>query len=162
MHRDERGMLMEILRETWDTGVAPVQWNVVSSRAGVFRGVHVHVNHEDYLVLLQGRASFGLRDLRRGSPTEGAVALVEMSGDRPAALTIPRGVAHGFYYHEPSLHAYGLTACWDPSLEFVCHWADPALEIPWPAQPRILSDRDAAAPPLNELMARLAPYQPIG
>src|SRR6266516_3223257 len=39
MHPDTRGCLTEIFRAEWDTGVSPVQWNVVSSQAGVLRGV---------------------------------------------------------------------------------------------------------------------------
>ena len=46
MHRDERGVLTEIFRESW-AGLAAVQWNAVRSAAGVLRGVHVHVRHAD-------------------------------------------------------------------------------------------------------------------
>lgn len=53
-HHDERGSFTEVFREEWDTGVRPVQWNAVSSEAGVLRGVHVHVRHDDYLILLRG------------------------------------------------------------------------------------------------------------
>src|SRR5262249_50281289 len=99
MHPDDPGIFPEGFRELWDTGGAPVQWNFVRSEAEVLRGVHVHHVHSDYLIILHGRASIGLRDLRRGSPTEGAVALVEMRGDDLKGLTIPPGVAHGFYFH---------------------------------------------------------------
>src|SRR3972149_836293 len=72
MNRDDRGVFTEVFRRSWDIGVEPVQWNFVTSQAGVLRGVHVHVRHVDYLIVLEGRASIGLRDLRRGSPPEGA------------------------------------------------------------------------------------------
>jgi hypothetical protein len=91
-----------------------IQWNAVRSEAGVLRGVQVHVRHEDYLTLPYGRASVGLRDLRQDSPTEGLSAMVELSGDEPASLVIPRGLAHGFYFREPSLHIYAVTEYWDP------------------------------------------------
>src|SRR5258708_1455482 len=113
-HRDERGWLCEIFRQEWPTGVAPVQWNAVRSAAGVLRGVHVHVRHIDHIALLQGRASFGLRDLRPPSATFGRAALVELSGDHLSTLTIPPGVAHGFYFHEPTVLVYAVTAYWDP------------------------------------------------
>ena len=60
-----------------------MQWNAVWSEAGVLRGVHVHIRHDDYLTVPVGRASVGLRDLRRGSPTEGLSALVELSARAP-------------------------------------------------------------------------------
>ena len=92
----------------------PVQWNTVSSEAGDLRGVHVHVRHDDYLTMPVGRTSVGLRDLRRGSPTEGLAVLVELGREQPAALVIPHGVAHGFYFHEPSLHVYAVSEYWEP------------------------------------------------
>ena len=106
----------------------PIQWNAVRSEVGVLRGVHVHVRHRDYLTLPYGRAVVGLRDLRQGSRTEGLSVFVELSGDEPASLVIPCGVAHGFYFHEPSLHVYAVTEYWNPDDELGCHWADPELE----------------------------------
>ena len=150
-HRDERGWLSEIFRQEWPTGIVPVQWNAVRSGAGVLRGVHVHVRHTDHIALLLGRASFGLHDLRPASPTFGRAALVEVSEDGLATLTIPPGVAHGFYFHEPTLLVYGVTAYWDPDDEMGCHWADPGLGIAWPTCHPVLSPRDAAAGRLHDL-----------
>jgi dTDP-4-dehydrorhamnose 3,5-epimerase len=121
----------------------------------------VHVRHDDYLVLLEGHASIGLRDLRLGSPTEGLTAVVDMLGARLSAITIPHGVAHGFYFHEQSIHIYSVSHYWDIADELGCNWADPALGIPWPLKSAMTSERDGAAPPLSELMRQLQPFQPI-
>lgn len=160
-HLDDRGSFTELYRVEWGTGVVPIQWNAVRSEAGVLRGVHVHLRHDDYLTVPVGRADVGLRDLRRGSPTEGLSALVEVGGERPAALVIPHGVAHGFYFHEPSLHVYAVTEYWDPSDELACRWDDPDLEIPWPVESARVSKRDAANQPLRALLDELEPSQPI-
>ena len=160
-HRDERGSFTELYRAEWETGVAPIQWNAVRSQAGVVRGVHVHLRHDDYLTVPEGHAYVGLRDLRRGSSTEGLSALVELGGDSPGALVIPRGVAHGFYFDVPSLHVYAVTEYWDLSDELACRWDDPELEIPWPVRSAVVSDRDAANPPLRVLLDELEPSQPI-
>ena len=162
MHADHRGEFTELFREEWPTGVRPIQWNVVSTEAGVLRGTHVHIRHDDYLVLVQGQASIGLRDLRRGSPSEGLAVVVPVCGDRMAALSIPHGVLHGFYFHVPSVHVYAVSEYFDPADELGCHWADPALELNWPVTDPLLSARDAQAPPLSDLLARLEPAQPIG
>lgn len=162
MHGDDRGVFTEVFRSEWDTGIEPVQWNMVRSAAGVLRGVHTHPRHADYLLILSGRASIGLRDLRRDSPTEGLPALISVDGDNLIALTIPPGVAHGFLFHEPSMHVYAVSHYWDVADELACHWADPALEIEWPETPTLLSDRDRNAGPLSDLLAELEPYQPIG
>lgn len=139
---------------------SPVQWNVVRSHAHVLRGVHVHTRHADLLHLIEGRATIGLRDLRPGSPTEHAVALVELHAGEPAVLSIPPGVAHGFLFHAPSIHVYGVTRYWDPADELGCHWADLELGIPWPLPPGgaaalEISARDQALPPLSQLVGRI-------
>jgi dTDP-4-dehydrorhamnose 3,5-epimerase len=128
----------------------------------VLRGVHVHPAHTDFLVVADGTATVGLRDLRRGSPTEGRSLTIEVDGERLKGLTIPRGVAHGFLFHTRSMHIYSVDSYWEPEDELGCHWADPGLEIDWPSAPSSLSARDAGAGSLNELLARLEPFQPIG
>ncbi len=157
LHADDRGGLVELFRREWDGGVEPVQWNFVSSRAGVLRGVHVHRWHEDYLVVPAGHAVVGLRDIRPGSPTNGLATFVELDGERPAALVIPTGVAHGFYFPVPSTFVYGVTKYFDPHDELGCHWADPDLGLTWPAVPTLVSPRDRALPPLRDLLRRLDP-----
>lgn len=154
-HKDKRGSLTELFRTSWVTGFDAVQWNYVESEAAVLRGVHVHIKHYDYLILITGHATIGLRDLRRDSTTEGLTAKIEMHGNDPHALTIPPGVAHGFYFHEPSTHIYGVSEFWQTQDELGCHWADPALEINWPNAAPVISARDAALPSLRELVESL-------
>lgn len=155
MHADDRGVFTEVFRETWGLGITPVQWNVVRSDPGVLRGVHVHPVHDDYLVVLGGLVSIGLRDLRPRSRTHGASGLVTVSGERLKSIVIPHGVAHGFLFHEPSLHAYAVSHYWDTDDELACVWWDPDLEIDWPLKPTKVSDRDASAQSLASLIEQL-------
>jgi dTDP-4-dehydrorhamnose 3,5-epimerase len=159
---DDRGALTEIFRYEWPTGIAPVQWNCVVSEPDIMRGVHVHLAYWEYYVLLRGRTTIGFRDVRRGSPTEGRVGLVESSGDRLSALITPPGVAHGIYFHEPSVLLIGTTAYWSPRDELGCHWADPGLAIPWPFTTARLSERDGAWPGLRAIADRLPAWAPAG
>jgi dTDP-4-dehydrorhamnose 3,5-epimerase len=159
-HVDDRGGLAEIFRGTWDTDMRPVQWNFETTHADVLRGVHVHPRHYDYVIVLSGWASIGLQDLRRDSPTEGLAALIPVRGDRLVAITIPPGVAHGFYFHEPSSLVYAMSAYWNPN-EFVgCLWSDPGLGIPWPTASAIVSERDAALPPVSAILDLIPPFRP--
>ena len=155
-HRDDRGSFTELHRLEWDTRIAPVQWNAVRSEARVLRGIHVHVRHDDYLTAFAGRAIVGLRDLRPDSPTTGLATTVELDGERPQAITIPHGVAHGFYFPVASVHIYAVSEYWDVEDELGCRWDDPALEIPWDVENPRISSRDAALPPLRELVKRLS------
>src|SRR5436309_2114593 len=145
LHADERGSLVEIFRREWELPVEPVQWNAVCSEAGTLRGAHVHVVHDDYLVIVRGRGVVGLRDLRPGSPTEGLATTLELGESEPTSVVIPVGVAHGFYFREPSMHVYAVTAYWSPEDELSCRWDDPELGILWPVEPMLVSERDLTA-----------------
>jgi len=159
-HYDSRGSFTEIFRDEWGVGVSPKQWNVTATAAGALRGVHVHPRHDDYFLVLYGRVTIGLRDLRRDSPTEGLSATVELTKHPITAIVMPHGVAHGFYYHEPSLHVYAVTEYWSADDELGCYWADPDLEIDWPGEPTLVSDRDATAAPLSRLLEQLESLHP--
>jgi dTDP-4-dehydrorhamnose 3,5-epimerase len=135
------------------------------SEAGTLRGVHVHRKHADFLVLVKGAAWIGVRDLRPGSPTEGCVQLLRATEHAMTGIVIPPGVAHGFLFDQASVMIYGVTSYFDPADELGCHWADPALGIPWPFQPTLVSDRDSAAPPLSVVVDSLRaspPASPAG
>jgi dTDP-4-dehydrorhamnose 3,5-epimerase len=161
MHGDSRGVFTEAFRMEWSTGIQPVQWNVVSSRSGVLRGVHVHPSHDDYLIVISGTATVGLRDLRRGTDTTGLAATVDLSGDNLRAITIPHGVAHGFLFHESSTHLYAVSRYWDTSDELACFWGDEELGIDWPVEPSLVSERDASAQSLKSLLNEIEQYQPF-
>lgn len=150
-HTDERGVFTELYRDSWEPGIAPVQWNAVRSEANVLRGVHVHRRHVDYLTLVAGAATIGLHDLRPGSPTEGMGAAIELTPGTPQALVIPVGVAHGFYFHETSVHVYAVSHEFDPADDLGCRWNDPALHIPWPCTEPVISQRDRELGSLSEL-----------
>lgn len=157
-HEDSRGSLTEVYRQLWKGGAPPVQWNAVRSQAGVMRGVHVHLGYDEYYLLLEGCLTVGYRDVRRGSPTEGRVGLVELSACDPHVLMAPPGLAHGLLFREPSLLLVATTRYWDPRAELGCHWLDPELAIPWPVRRARLSERDAALPAWSRVASRVPPW----
>lgn len=142
--RDGRGSLTEIFRSGWLDDAEIAQWNLERSRAGVLRGVQVHQVRTDCFVMLEGLATVGLCDLRPASPTFGQGTALRVT-PLDDALKIPPGIAHGFYFHEPTLHLNGLSEPWDPADDRRIHWSDPGLAIPWPTSRPTLSSADAAA-----------------
>lgn len=145
-HEDDRGWFMEILREE-EVGVGFVQANHSRSRRGVLRGLHYHACQADVWYVVAGRARVGLADLRAlGHPK---VAVLELSGDKPAALYLPPGVAHGFYAVTDLDLVYLVTHYFDGADEFGVPWDDPALGVPWDVTDPILSERDRTVPPLD-------------
>ena len=151
-HADERGDLVELFRRSWDGVVDPVQWNLVRTRPGTLRGVHVHTGHSDYLIPAAGRFWLAMKDIRPASPTHGRVWELDLHGDDARTVTIPPGVAHGFYFPDGGAFIYGVTAFWSMEDELGCAWDDPALGFSWPLTgPPVVSERDRAAGDLDEM-----------
>jgi dTDP-4-dehydrorhamnose 3,5-epimerase len=144
-HADARGSLVEIYRQAWGAGCDAVQFNAVTSRPGVLRGVHVHVRHVDHLVMLTGKMILGLHDLRPWSSTPRASCLVELDAEQPVAAVVPTGVAHGFFFADAALLVYGASHYWDPMDEISCRWDTEELSLDWPVANPTLSERDTAA-----------------
>jgi dTDP-4-dehydrorhamnose 3,5-epimerase len=158
-HPDGRGSLTEIFRESWKLGPCAVQWNLVRSKPKTVRGVHVHVTHLDYWMLVTGHATVGFRDLRIHSKTYGASGEIHLRGDVPELIVIPPGVAHGFQFRDTCIHLYAVTHYWDMKDELGCKWNDPELRIDWPGRDALLSPRDRDATSLKELLKELEPHQ---
>ena len=150
-HKDERGSFLEIFRTVWDTGCDPVQWNVVQSEAGVLRGVHVHVTHTDYLIVIAGTMLLGLHDLRPGTESGTKSCMLTLNAEQPIAVTIPPGVCHGFFFPVLTTHVYAVTSYWNPADELGCRFDAPELDLAWPNSTPLLSERDRYAPPYREM-----------
>jgi dTDP-4-dehydrorhamnose 3,5-epimerase len=156
VHSDERGELTEVFRADWKILETPLQWNFVRSKPNALRGVHVHLDHDDYLIVIQGKMLLGLHDIRPQSSSFGKRLLVELDPSPLRAAIVPRGVMHGFYFPVPTAYVYGLTRCWTIADDLGCRWDDPELGISWPVTNPILSERDRNAISLAELQEKLA------
>jgi len=155
LHRDDCGGVCGVFRASWDEVVGPSQWSIVRSGFNVMRGVHVHLRHVDYVLSVMGRVLMGLSDLREESATFRTGCLVELSSDALAAVQIPPGVAHGFYYPGPNILLHGSSEYFDPADDLECRWNDPALNIPWPKViDPIMSPRDRQSCSLADMLEK--------
>jgi dTDP-4-dehydrorhamnose 3,5-epimerase len=126
-----------------------------SAAAGTVRGLHCQIgpNAQGKLVrVLAGRIWDVAVDIRRGSPTYGQHVAAELSAENGAQLWIPVGFLHGFCTLEPATQVlYKVTAPYDRAAERGVTWNDSVLALPWPVAEAdaVLSDKDAALPPLG-------------
>jgi dTDP-4-dehydrorhamnose 3,5-epimerase len=162
MHRDERGSVCELFRVDEDAPFEPRQWHALTSLAGTLRGMHLHARHWDYKLVVAGREALVLKDLRRGSPSEGRAVRLELSADELTSVRIPPGVAHGLYSYEDSVTLVGSSALYDPSDEVEFRPDDRELGVSWPAVPTHLSPRDQVSQSLQALLRQIEPWQPFG
>jgi dTDP-4-dehydrorhamnose 3,5-epimerase len=159
VHSDTRGAFVETYAadryRAAGVVVQFVQDNLSRSKANVLRGLHFqHPRGQAKLV----RAAVGtvwdvVVDVRIGSPTFGRWGGTELSGEDQRQLYIPSGFAHGFtVLTAEAVFEYKCSDSYQPEFDRCLAWDDPAVGIEWPVDDPCLSDRDAAAPTLDELI----------
>jgi dTDP-4-dehydrorhamnose 3,5-epimerase len=126
-----------------------------SRRAGTMRGLHyipAAMGEAKIVRCTRGRVFDVAVDMRRDSRTFGLYFAIELAVERPGALYIPRGVAHGFMTLEADSDVlYQFSQPHRAGVETGVRWNDPTINIPWPREPAILSERDRALPWLADV-----------
>jgi dTDP-4-dehydrorhamnose 3,5-epimerase len=143
-------------------GLCFVQVNLsITRRRGTVRGLHLmRAPAQEYKLVrcLRGRVFDVAVDLRRESPTYGRWFALELAEDRPVALLIPPGVAHGFQaLGDDAQLLYQHSTAHVPALDDGVHVADARLGIRWPLPVSGLSPRDARLPCLEAAEAACTP-----
>lgn len=163
LHADARGLFFEWLTDRGFTGFAGHrldvrQANCSVSAAGVLRGLHfaqLPPSQAKYVTCLSGSVFDVVVDIRLGSPTFGHWDSVLLDDRDRRSVYLSEGLAHGFIaLQDNSTVMYLCSAEYNPQREHTIAATDPALAIDWPTKHKlVLSDRDAAAPTLEELRA---------
>src|SRR5690606_41123433 len=91
-------------------------------------------------------------DLRTGSPTFGQVYECQLDAKRKNMLLVPEGFAHGFAALEDSIFFYKCSNVFDKPSESGILWNDPKLDIKWPVENPIVSEKDQLLPTFEELL----------
>ncbi len=95
---DPRGWLTELFRQDeLDSEFYPVMAYISSTRPGVARGPHEHVDQAD-LFCFPGPSNFKLRmwDNRPDSPTFCHLMTLVVVADNPKVVIVPKGVVHAY------------------------------------------------------------------
>jgi dTDP-4-dehydrorhamnose 3,5-epimerase len=163
LHADARGLFFEWLTDRGFTSFAGHrldvrQANCSVSAAGVLRGLHfaqLPPSQAKYVTCLSGSVFDVVVDIRVGSPTFGHWDSVLLDDRDHRSVYLSEGLAHGFVaLQDNSTVMYLCSAEYNPQREHTIAATDPALAIDWPTEHRlVLSDRDAAAPTLDEVRA---------
>jgi len=96
-HDDERGWLIEVFRDDERPGgVVPAMSYISKTHPGAARGPHAHTDQTDLFAFFDGRFRLYLWDAREGSPTFGTRQVADYGQHRPATVTVPPGVVHGY------------------------------------------------------------------
>ena len=158
-HGDARGYFAETYRADRYTtaGIAAtfVQDNLSRSARGTLRGLHAQAppHAQAKLVhVLDGEVFDVAVDVRPESETFGQWVGETLSAENGLQLYIPPGFAHGFVVtSEAAVFSYKCTQRYAPASEVSIRWDDPEIGIDWPVASPIVSGKDAAAPPLQQV-----------
>jgi dTDP-4-dehydrorhamnose 3,5-epimerase len=133
-----------------------VQDNQARSVYGVVRGLHFQhppCAQTKLIRALQGTILDVVVDLREGSPTQGKVFSLELSGENKKQLLVPQGFAHGYsVLSETAEVFYKCDNFYNKEAEAGLAYNDPALQIDWkiPADSILLSAKDLQYPLLAD------------
>jgi dTDP-4-dehydrorhamnose 3,5-epimerase len=123
--------------------------NSLSAQRGTLRGMHYQLapKAETKVVrCVRGSLHDVVLDLRPGSPTFGRSFGAELSAENRRMMYVPKGCAHGFVTLTDDTEAvYLVDEFYSPEHERGVRWNDPRFSIPWPIEPRVLSDKDRNA-----------------
>lgn len=115
------------------------------SHKGVLRGLHFQLPPFDHVKLvycISGKVLDVVVDLRIGSPTYGDFEIFELSQERANMIYIPKGLAHGFYVlSDSSIMMYKVSTIYSPEHDTGILWN--SIDIPWPDENPIISERDS-------------------
>jgi dTDP-4-dehydrorhamnose 3,5-epimerase len=162
VHTDDRGSFLEWFRgaELAAAGyrMDVAQANCSVSRRGVLRGIHfadVPPGQAKYVCCVSGALLDVVVDLRAGSPAFGTWEAVRLDDTSRRAVFLAEGLGHAFMaLSEQATAIYLCSTPYAPAREHGVHPLDPDLGIAWPAGiTPVLSDKDAAAPSLQQALA---------
>ena len=156
---DSRGWFYEFYKENTfkQLGVqlSFPQENLSFSQKGVVRGLHFQLPpyaQAKLATVISGKVLDIVVDLRKNSKTFGQVYECQLDSTRRNMLLVPEGFAHGFAALEDSIFFYKCSSVFHKESESGVLWNDPQLNIQWPVDNPIVSEKDKLLPTFEQLM----------
>ncbi len=153
LHKDERGFFLETYQSSTyclhGIDCSFVQDNHSFSQHGCLRGMHFQSQPGQAKLVRAGVGKiFDVAvDIRPHSSTYKQWEGIILDDQQHWQLFIPNGFAHGFCVLSEHAHVlYKVSTPYNAKYEKGFRWDDPIINIQWPIQNMILSNRDLCAP----------------
>ncbi len=131
----------------------------LSVKAGVLRGLHFQLNPKaqtKVVRVLDGAIYDVVVDIRKGSPTFGKWQGFVLTSENKRQILVPKGFAHGILTLVPNTQImYKVDEYYSPEYDRSIRWDDKDLAIEWPISQPILSEKDANAPFLKDIIEEI-------
>jgi dTDP-4-dehydrorhamnose 3,5-epimerase len=160
---DERGFFLETYKKDdfENNGIKGnfIQDNHSKSKKGVIRGIHLQKGEYSQAKIvrcIRGALWDVAVDLRKNSKTFGKWFAIELSEKNKYMLYVPKGCGHGFAaltenvemeYKNDNLYSF--------ENEMGVKWDDKNLNIKWPVENPLISEKDNLLPSLSEFEKKL-------
>jgi dTDP-4-dehydrorhamnose 3,5-epimerase len=145
---DNRGYFEELFSEKYLPSFTCRQINCSRSKKNVLRGLHI-VPFAKLVHCVQGRIFDVVADMRKKSPTYLKWYGLELSEENQKSLYVPAHCAHGFLALDNVTVVYAQDGLYDPKLESSVMYNDSTLNIRWPGDKFIMSEKDMLAPSIK-------------
>ena len=150
--KDSRGYFKELLKE--NKIKKRFLFTAMSySKKNVIRGLHLQKKKSQgkFITVLKGKIYDVALDLRKKSKTYGKYFSIILSEKNSKSIYIPPGFAHGFCSLEKENYIiYNCTNYRDKNSEIGIRYNDKKLNIKWPINKPILSNKDKKNMTFNE------------
>lgn len=133
------------------------QDNHSRSETNVLRGMHFQTfpGQGKLVRCTRGKILDVAVDIREDSKTFKQWEMFELSEENNCMVYIPVGFAHGFLVLEgPADIHYKCTEVYNPKTEAGFKFDDPTIDIKWPTNNPVVSDRDLDAPTFEEAICK--------
>lgn len=129
--------------------------HALSAESGTLRGLHYQLGPYAQTKLLRvtrGAVYDVILDIRTGSPTYGEWEGFILTEDNKRQLLVPKGFAHGYCTLVRDTEVqYKVDNYYSPEHDRGIAWNDSQLNIHWPTNNPILSDKDKKHPHLKDI-----------
>ena len=127
----------------------------INHSAFTLRGLHFQSpSHPEFKLVrcLRGTIFDVVVDIRKNSRTFGRWQSLRLHASDAKCLFVPAGLAHGYLTLSPSsVVSYLLFTPYIAEAQRGLLWNDPDLAINWPANPRVIADRDQQFPFFSQI-----------
>jgi dTDP-4-dehydrorhamnose 3,5-epimerase len=152
LHEDERGFTKEWFKSSQNLKQTGLHFNVAQSiysksKKGVIRGIHYSLNPNSqwkWISCVNGSIFTVLVDLRLNSPTFGQHESIMLSESNGIGVLIQASLGNSFQsLSENSIVVYNMSTEYEPEFEHTINPLDSFINIDWPLDNPILSEKDS-------------------
>jgi len=156
---DERGFFARYFCEKeFNKNGLNTKWvqinNSLSNKKGTLRGLHFQSEPKSEVKLvrcIQGAIWDVIVDVRKNSNTFGKWFGAEITSKNRTMMYVPEGFAHGFITLEPNTEIiYLVSEFYSLEDENTILWNDQSIDINWPINPKIISNKDLNGKKFNQ------------